>query len=108
ADTAGIAADTWYSSNAFGTIVAHTPYSLTDIVAQMDSQYEILAFGFNVIDADAATVVSLDWRGDRFWFLPGAPTAAVTPTSLTGAEFAATGVAATYTGYVPGEGVEII
>src|SRR5690606_22279423 len=89
ADAAGIASDTWFTSWAIGGgagaggFDAGDSATLSALVAVMDPDYQVLAFGFNVVDADSATVVSLEWAGDTYWFLPAAPTATVTPTSLT-------------------------
>lgn len=104
ADTAGIAADLWYTSTAFGTFAANDSATLAEFVAQMDPGYEILAFGFHVIAGDSAEVVSLTWAGNTHWFLP-VPTATITPASLTVEQMGKTGVSGVFTGFVPGEAV---
>ena len=102
ADAAGIAADLWFTSTAFGTFAANDSATLAEFVAQMDPGYEILAFGFHVIAGDSAEVVSLTWAGNTHWFLP-APTATITPASLTVDQMGDTGVSGVFTGFVPGE-----
>jgi hypothetical protein len=83
-------------------------YSLQDIESALDSltePYEILAFGAFLPATTSAVVSHITWAGDTHWFLP-APTATVTPASLTIDEMEATGVSGVFTGYLPGETVE--
>lgn len=99
-----IASDTWHTSRALGDFDPHDSATLAELVDELEDDYIILAFGFHA-DTDAS-IVSLEWAGDTYWFLPAAPTVTLSATSLTEAEFAETGVTATFTGFVPGESVD--
>ncbi|MHA6694504.1 hypothetical protein [Homoserinimonas sp. A520] len=110
---AGIDGANWVSSwnivSADGTTVvvpADTSTPLTTIVTALQANYEILAFGAYVNAGTTATIVSITWAGNTHWFLPAAPTAAITPASLTIAAMGTTGVSGVFTGFIPGEAVE--
>ncbi|MHA6667918.1 LPXTG cell wall anchor domain-containing protein [Homoserinimonas sp. A447] len=95
----------WTTSGAVGSFAAGTSHTIPEYVAELAAlgdDYEILAFG---LIAPAGAVVShVTWAGDTHWFLP-APTAAVTPASLTIAAMGTTGVSGVFTGFIPGESV---
>ena len=106
ADAAGIASDQWYTSQAWGGFAAKTELqSLSTYEAAMEADSQLLAFGFNVVDGFAAEVVSISWNGNKYWFLPAAPTGTASPASATLNAFIKDGITMTFTGYVPGEDV---
>ena len=81
--------------------------SLTEFQTALGANYEILAFGALVHSgAPTATAVvsQITWAGNTHWFLP-APTAMITPASLTVDQMGNTGVSGVFTGFVPGENV---
>jgi hypothetical protein len=70
--------------------------------------YEILGYGLFVEAATIASIASITWNGDTTWFMP-VPTASVAPVSISVADYttAGKGVMGTFTGFAPGETVDI-
>ena len=105
----------WITSGAIpatGSTPAYAPSSsatLVDFEAALaainpTTGYEVLAFGAFIAAGHTVTVSSITWAGNTHWFLP-APTATVTPASLTVDEMGETGVTGVFTGFIPGESV---
>ena len=87
-------------------------YTLEEIETALDTladPYEILAFGAYLPLTKSAVVSSITWAGDTHWFLPAAPTATITPASITVADVSnsAKGVTGVFTGFVPNEAITI-
>lgn len=86
-------------------------YTLQEIETALDTladPYEILAFGAYLPATLSAVVSHITWAGNTHWFLP-APTATITPTSITVADVSNTakGVTGVFTGFVPNEPITI-
>jgi LPXTG-motif cell wall-anchored protein len=97
----------WTTSQPFGSFLDESSHTIEEYETMLGTaDYEVLAYGLFVAAGDTSTVVSVTWSGDTSWFLP-APTAVVAPTTITFADFAKTGVTANFTGYIPGEDVEV-
>ena len=100
--TQAIAAD---STNGNGTAyAAGTWATLPEFEAALGTDLEILAFGAYLPLTKSAVVSHITWAGNTHWFLP-APTATITPVSLTVDQMGKTGVSGVFTGFVPGEAV---
>lgn len=110
----GDVATQWITSWAFGSFAAGSSHTIAEYEAELDLSggpaYEILAYGLYVNPGETATVASINFSDldtyDTTLFLP-LPTATVVPASITLADFAATGVTGTFTGFIPGEEVSI-
>ena len=85
---------------------AQSTATLADFETALGAGYEVLAFGALVDPGTSATIASIDWAGDRHWFLP-VPTATLSTTSVTVSQATSTGVTGTFTGFIPGEAVNI-
>jgi len=101
----------WTTSGTFGTFAAGSSHTIPEYVAELTAlgdDYEILAFGLIVPVGSSAVISSITWAGNTHWFLP-APTATITPTSITVADVSNTakGVTGVFTGFVPNEPITI-
>lgn len=105
----------WITSGAIpatGSTPAYAPSSAATLVdfeealaaINPTTGYEVLAFGAFIAAGHAVAVSSISWAGNTHWFLP-APTAEVTPASLSVDEMGETGITGVFTGFVPGESV---
>jgi hypothetical protein len=98
----------WTTSGAFGAFLAGSSHTIPEYeaeLARLALTPEILAFGLIAPLAENATVASITWDGNTHWFLPQ-PTAAVSADTITVSQFAASGVTATFTGFIPGETID--
>ena len=82
----------------------YTMQEIEDALNTLTDKYEILAFGAYLPLTKSAVVSHITWAGNIHWFLP-APTATITPASLTVDQMDKTGVSGVFTGFVPGETV---
>lgn len=80
--------------------------TLAEFEAALGTDYEILAFGAYLPLTKSAVVSHITWAGNTHWFLP-APTATITPASISKTDASDTGVTGVFTGFVPNESVEI-
>ena len=103
ADPASIALGAWYTTNTVGPFTAGSAHLLSEYQTAFPT-LEILAFGFNKIAGSTASIASLDWNGDTYWFLP-VPTATLSVSTITPAALASTGTTLTVSGLIPGESV---
>lgn len=91
----------WEVSRAFGggAIVTTDTYSIDQLVAEMATDYEILAFGVFVNPGDTAVLRGILWNDNYYDFMPKLGT--ISPSTVTISELAATGVTLNMTG-IPG------
>lgn len=100
-------ANLWRVSQGFGSIVPTGTYSVDELIAEMDTDYKILAYGLFVSPGDVTVVESITWNGDTTYFFaePDPLTYTVSPSSLTVAELADSGVSFDFSGLA---GVEVL
>lgn len=103
---------TWITSQPIisptGTVLyaAETTATLAQFETAIGAGYEVLAFGAGVGQGTSATIASITWAGNTHWFIP-APTATVTPATVTTGNSDTTTLSFTATGFVPGDDVEL-
>lgn len=97
------APDAWVTSWAIPGFAAGATGSFEDLAAALyaGADPELLAYGLWFGAGDTPSIFGISWDGAASGFGP-VPTRTITPTSLTVADFASTGITFSATGWMPG------
>lgn len=107
-DSGNPGAETWVTSQAFGSYAAGATDTLANFATAIfaGEAPRLLGYGLWVGAADTAVIQAIHWGDAANYFLP-APTRAISATTLTVDEAAATGITLTGTNWIPNSNIYV-